>query len=161
MCLREVAIYDHEAFLVDQNLLLEGVERFMLTKVYMKEFEIHTTPLEQIKMNPYCIEIDLDDIMEERYRIIVKPYVAFKIVTSDCVHYGEFSNDYVFRDGRLHRHILEIEDSEWIHDLRTDITDAHSSFLQNVRHYVLLLQDNVIEIVAESLSIEKIPQEKK
>lgn len=133
----------------------------MLTKVYMKEFEIHTTPLEQIKMNPYSIEIDLDDIMEERYRIIVNPYVAFKIVTSDCVHYGEFSNDYVFRDGRLHRHILEIEDSEWIQDLRTDITDAHSSFLQNVRHYVLLLQDNVIEIVAESLSIEKILQEKK
>ena len=71
----------------------------MKTRVIIQDFEIHTTPLEEI-INANSIEIFLDDIAEERYKILFKPYQAIKIVAIDWVSSLDYYNDYCFRDGR-------------------------------------------------------------
>jgi len=128
----------------------------MNIKVLNKELEINTTPLENIILNPYLIDIEIDDIEEERYKIVIKPYIAFKVVTIDCVSSIDYYNEYCFRDGRFHRHILEIESSPWVYELRKVLTDKNSKILDEVKHYVLPLQDIIIEIIANDIVIRKI-----
>lgn len=127
----------------------------MENRVINKEFEIHTTPLEKLIIDAYTIEIELDDVSESRYIIKAKPYQAMKIVTIDCVSSKDYFNEYCFREGRYHRHILEIQDSKWIEKLKNSLTDKTATFLDEVKHYAIPLQDIVIEFVANDISILK------
>ena len=122
--------------------------------VFKKEFEIHTTPLEKIFSDPYSISIEVDDINETRHRLIFKPYVAYRVTSIDCVSSKDFYNDYCFRDGRYHRHILKVENSEWINDLKSKTGKLNGSFLNQVNHYVLPLQDIVIEVLANDIVVQ-------
>lgn len=124
--------------------------------IYKKEYEFHTTPMENIVLNPYSIEIDIDNIEEERYRILIKPYIAFKVVTIDCASSRDYFHEYCYRDGRFHRHILEIENSPWIEQLGKNIAYHNSHILRDVKHFVLPLQDIVIEVIAKELVITKL-----
>jgi len=126
----------------------------METKIVIKDFEIHTTPLEKMSISANSIEIFLDDIKENRIKITAKPYQAIRITTIDCVSSLEYKNDYCYRDGRFHRHILEIEDSSLINELKGKASD--SSFLAIARHFVLPLQENIVEIVAYDIKLEEV-----
>jgi hypothetical protein len=128
----------------------------MKNKVINKNLEIHTTPLEKLILDTYKIDIELDDINEKRYKIKVNPYQAIKIVTIDCVSSKDYFNEYCFREGRYHRHILEIEDSKWIEELKQSLTDKTATFLNDVKHFVLPLQDIVIEFVAKEFFISEV-----
>jgi hypothetical protein len=125
----------------------------MKNEVIIQEFEIHTTPSEKILIDAYTIEISIDDINEKRYKIIAKPYQALRVTTTDCISYEKYYNEFCYRDGRFHRHILQIIDSPMIRDLKANLTDESANFLNNVKHYVLPLQDIVIEFVATELII--------
>jgi len=125
----------------------------MITKVINKDFEIHTTPLEKISMNANSVEIFLDDVKEIRYKISARPYQAVKIITIDCTSSVDYYNDYCYRDGRFRRHILEIESSSFINDLKEKTSD--SVFLEKSRHFVLPLQENIVELVAYDITVEK------
>lgn len=127
----------------------------MENKVIFKEFEINTTPLEKMVLDPYSIEIELDDIEELRYKVIVKPYQAIKVVTIDCVSSKDYYNEYCFRDGFYHRHILEIDNSLWIQKLKKNITSSNM-FLDGVKHFVLPLQDIIVEVIAKDIEIIKV-----
>jgi len=126
----------------------------MNTKVLMQDFEMHTTPLEKISINSNYIEILLDDVAGNRYKISAKPYQAIKIVAIDCVSSVDYHNDYCFRDGRYHRHILQIENSDFLNTLRE--TASEHDFLEKSRHFVLPLQDNIIELIAYELNVERV-----
>ena len=128
----------------------------MRTKIHMYDFEIHTTPLEKINVETSKIEIFLDDINEDRYLITICPFQAIKIVTIDCFSILTYYNEYCFRDGIYHTHILEIEDSEWIDELRRCLTDEHATFLNEAKHFVLPLQDNAVEFVSKDFSVVKL-----
>lgn len=121
----------------------------------MKEFEIHTTPLEKISIDGNTIDITLDDINEKRYHIVARPYQAIKIVTIDCVSSKDYYNEFCYRDGRYHRHILQIQDSPMIDELKRNLTDEHATFLNDARHYVLPLQDNIIEFIAKEIIVRE------
>ena len=125
----------------------------MKTKIIIKDFEIHTTPLEKMSVSANSIEIFLDDIKENRIKITAKPYQAIKITTIDCVSSLDYKNDYCYRDGRFHRHILEIEDSSLVNELKEKTSD--SSFLEKSRHFVLPLQENIVELVAYDIKLEE------
>ena len=126
----------------------------MKTNVIMQDFEIHTTPLEQISIDSNSIEILLDDVAENRYKISAKPYQAIKIVTIDCVSSVDYHSDYCFRDGRYHRHILLVENSDFLSTLSEKASE--NSFLKKAKHFVLPLQDNIIELIAYDLIVEKV-----
>lgn len=128
----------------------------MKTIVTNKEFEINVTPLEKITADAYSIDVELDDIHEERYSVSIEPFQAMKIVTIDCVSSKEYYNEYCFRDGLYHRHILEVEESNWIAQLKKDLVDESATFLDNVKHFVLPLQDIVVEFVAQDIQIKKL-----
>ena len=127
----------------------------MKAKIFMRDFEIHSTPLEEIIINACEIKIFLDDVNEERYKITICPYQAFRVTTADCFLITTYYNEFCFRDGIYHTHILEIEDSEWIKNLKETLTDEHATFLNDVKHYVLPLQENVIEFVTNKFNIIK------
>ena len=126
----------------------------MKTNVIMRDFEIHSTPLEKISIDSNSIEILLDDVAENRYKISAKPYQAIKIVTIDCASSVDYHNDYCFRDGRYHRHILLIENSDFLNTLREKTSE--NNFLEKAKHFVLPLQDNIIELIAYDLNVEKV-----
>jgi len=120
----------------------------------MADFEIHTTPLEKISIDTNSIEIMLDDIYEQRYKISARPYQAVKIVTIDCVSSADYYNEFCFRDGRYHRHILQIENSDLINELKENGTSL--PFLNDAKHFVLPMQEIIIEIVAAELKVERV-----
>lgn len=125
----------------------------MNVKVIMKDFEIHTTPLEKIIIDTYSIEIYLDDISGNRYKISVNPYQAIKIKTIDCVSSADYYNEFCFREGRYHRHILLVEGSYFMKELSDK--NANLDFLKNSKHYVFPLQDNIIDLIAFDFKLEK------
>ena len=124
------------------------------TQVIMPDFEIHTTPLEKILIDAYSVEILLDDIRENRYRIFAKPYQAIKIITIDCASSENYHNDYCFRDGKYHRHILLMINSNLINELKINATEH--DFLEKAKHFILPLQENIVEIIAYELVVEKV-----
>ena len=130
----------------------------MNTIVVTKDFEIHTTPLEKVIMDAYEIQIFLDDINEKRYKIRICPYQAYRIVTIDCFSIATYYNEYCTRDGVYHTHILEVVESEWIKELKNSLTDTHAIFLNEAKHYVLPLQENVIEFVAKGFDMVEISE---
>lgn len=125
----------------------------MKNSIFLPEFEIHTTPLEKIFMNTYSIDITLDDINERRFKITAKPYQAFRSTCIDCLSSEDYYNEYSYRDGRYHRHVLLIEDSPIIAELRSGLVDTTASFLDDARHYVLPLQEILIDIITTNFTI--------
>ena len=122
------------------------------TTVFLKDFEIHTTPLEKILIEPSSIKVFLDDISEQRYKITFSPFQAVNITAIDCTSALDFYNDYSFRDGRYHRHILVMEDSDFIKSL--DESTTNRNLLKLSKHFVLPLQEIIIEVVAYDIRIE-------
>ena len=124
-------------------------------------FEIHAIPLEKIEIEAHEISIFLDDVNGERYKITACPYQAFKVVTIDCCSAPDYYkiHEYCYRNGVYHRHILEVENSGWIKELRESLTDKRATFLDDAKHYVFPLQESVIELVAGKIAVERVKKE--
>lgn len=125
----------------------------MSIKVVLPEIEINTTPLETIIIDSNSIIILFDDIYENRYKIIAQPYQAVNITTIDCVSSEDYYNSFCYRDGRFHRHILQVENSKFINTLMRKSNGKQ--FLNNSKHYVLPFQDILIEFLAYELKLEQ------
>ncbi len=125
----------------------------MKIKVFNKEFEIHTTPMEKIYMDPYLLKIELDDANENRYVIVCESYTAIKIIDADFVYSKYITHDYCLRNGRYQRYVLEYEESDWVKKLGEEDSDF-GSYIS--RHFVLPLQEIIIEFVASEIKIIKI-----
>ncbi len=126
----------------------------MYISVVMPELEIHCTPLEEISINSYCAKIRFDDINEQRYEMIVQPYQAIRITTIDCVSAKYFYNDFCYRDGYFHRHILQVQDSDYLNDLL--LKSGNADFVKKSKHYLLPFQDNIVEFIADKFIISKV-----
>ena len=127
-----------------------------MIKIVDKSFEIHCTPLERVEVEAGTIIVYLDNINEERFKLVFNVCQGLKVTASDCVSYSSFKNDFCFSDGIYHRYILEVEDSGWVRQLKKDLTDRDATFLERSRHFILPLQDVVIEILAYEIEIVKI-----
>ncbi|MBR7099705.1 MAG: hypothetical protein IKC91_00940 [Clostridia bacterium] len=127
-----------------------------MINIVRKDFEIHVTPLEKIELSGSSIVVWLDDIHENRIKLNFKVFQALKVTTIDCVSMEKFYNKNCFVNGVFHRHILEMENSPWIEELRNNLVDDSADFLNKSRHFILPLQDNIIEIVAWNIELQKL-----
>ena len=135
-------------------------------KVIYKDFQIHNVPLERIEYDIREREdtkIFLDDANEKRW--VIKPVVllALKMTASDYAPptRGTFPEEcYVKSDMGImlfRRHILELENSEWIQALKANWNEGDSEWevVNKARHFVLPLYDNHIEFIAWDIILEE------
>ncbi|MCH5163649.1 MAG: hypothetical protein J1F36_01385, partial [Clostridiales bacterium] len=59
--------------------------------------------------------------------------------------------------GYYQRHILEVENSEWINQLKYSLMqrDEDATFMDKARHFIFDLRDNLIEIIAWNLEVNE------
>ncbi len=133
----------------------------MKTKVLYKDFQIHTVPFETFFFDhgdKYEEYILLDDVNEKRWKLNIKGFFAIKITNVDCVYIPKgYYDEYCLQDGIFRRYILEVEDSEWIKQLKKDCkkNKCGDSDMDGVRHFLLPLYDHYIEIVALDIQLEE------
>ncbi|THF82729.1 hypothetical protein [Cohnella fermenti] len=122
----------------------------MQVKVIDTGFYIHNTPLEQVQLEGAKIVVNVDDTDEQRWRLVFSPYQALRVTTIDCIDIAPF----LINDKKSNQ-VLEVIDSDWINLLRITLknTDSSASFLDKSKHYIIPLQDNVIEIISWDLYI--------
>lgn len=121
-------------------------------EVNTSDFETCTTPLEEFKFSGDNLIMYLDDKNYVRHKITFRNCKKIGLTTVDCANH--LTNYYYGFE--TYRHILNDEKSDVIKQLKKYATDS-SEFekLQNVKHFALPLQDNLIEIIAEDISVEK------
>ncbi|MCP1307951.1 hypothetical protein [Paenibacillus tyrfis] len=128
-----------------------------ISKLVTKNPEFHVTPLEKIVIENTEVKIQLDDIDENRWEIQFSPYQAVNVTAIDCTFaHDYFNSDCYDRNGIFHRYLLEIEKSEWVDRLQNKQVDKSSDLLTKSKHYVLPLQDIVVEVLAWNITIVKL-----
>ncbi len=110
------------------------------------QIEINETPLERLSYEGADLIVEFDKQDNERVRLTFSPWQALRVTTIDCYDVRS-----LLIEGRLHRRVLEFMDSEWISALKGELHyhDYLATFLNDAHHFVLLFQDNVVEIVAQ------------
>lgn len=76
--------------------------------------------------------------------------MAVKITTADCCDPDIYISPQAYENGIYHRYILEVEDSPWIKELKKQVSESQEDLLKvldNCYHYILLLEEDVVEIV--------------
>ncbi|MBQ2672256.1 MAG: hypothetical protein IJG00_05580 [Clostridia bacterium] len=120
-------------------------------EVKISDFKTCTTPLEEFIFNSNDLIIYLDDKDEIRHKITFKNCKKIEFTNVDCARC--LTNYY---GSETYRHILEDEKSAIIQKLKEYVKKpSELEKLQHVKHFALPLQDNLIEIIAEDISIEQ------
>lgn len=122
----------------------------MEVKIVTKIPEINTTPLEKIVVGTNKVQIEFDDVEEERWEITFCPFQAVEVTTFDCSNLELTESKDAIIDGVYHSYILEIIDSPLIKRLKEELAtrDSEANFLENAHHYIFPFQENTVEIVA-------------
>lgn len=138
------------------EVVFEGHHIQDAIEVKTSDFETCTIPLEEFIFKGNDLIIYLDDKDEIRQKITFKNCKKIEFTNADCAccltnYYYGFET---------YRHILEDEKSAIIQKLKEYVKNP-SEFekLQHVKHFALPLQDNLIEVVAGNISIEKAPDD--
>lgn len=114
--------------------------------------EIHVVPRMVLTTSPGQVDVDLDGSDERRWRFAFQTRQGVRIRTSDCVIRPE-GVGYVFQ------RLAEVTDSVWLDELRTDLEtqDPRATFMGQAHHYLIDAGDDVIEVVAWSVSWDLVP----
>ena len=90
------------------------------------------------------VEVEADDADERRLRFGFDTYQAVRVRSIDLVPRGpgEFTPFSV----------VEVENSPWIEQLRSDLVDESADFLDRSHHWFLHAGDDVVEVVAWEMS---------
>lgn len=128
----------------------------MMTKIIEKSIIINNVPLGKISVEQNAVTIDFDDIYERRHKIQFIPYQAIKITTADCFRKDVLLTDETLASGRYQRYIPEIENSQWIDQLKRALKeiDENASFMEHAGHFVLDLGDEIVEIAASGYALK-------
>ena len=131
----------------------------MKVKILTKTPQIHTTCLYEIHKKDNKFLIYFDDISEKRWILSFNVIQAIQITTIDCFDIEPFIIKESISNGIYHRHILEIEESDKIKELKGKLKqhDEKASFMEKSHHYLLILDDDILEIIAwDNYELEKI-----
>ena len=112
---------------------------------------LHQTPLAEIRSVNNMLVVECDNEDEVRMKLVFKPYQAARMITADCYHVPRG-----LQRGESGR-IYECQNSSWIAGLREALAqiDVTATFLDNAHHFYLPLQDEVLEIVALGVEVER------
>ncbi|WP_432401407.1 hypothetical protein [Wukongibacter sp. M2B1] len=113
--------------------------------ILAEHVEIHETPLEKVTMKDSSINIEFDDVNENRWEIEFSPFQGLNITTIDCIDTSKFLKKY----GRV-PHLFEVIDSKWIEKLKKRLIKRgrETDFVDKAHHYILAFQDNIVEVIA-------------
>lgn len=119
---------------------------------------VHDVPFEKIicdSKNGNKLLIEFDDENEKRYRIDFITHIVLKVVRDDCFDSGFLSS--VTNDGMMY----ELLDSEWIYQLKKDYYNRrkHEHLMDGTHHYLIILGDYYVEIIARGYNITKLDDE--
>lgn len=124
-------------------------------KSRVSDFKFHSSPLENFAYNKSGLEIYIDDINEKRHKMSFSKCLKIDIMDADVACF--MANEYYHVAGYT---LIEIKDSKLIEDLKKQTTDINLiKQLERSKHFVLPLRDNLIEIVAEDIALEKATDE--
>lgn len=122
-------------------------------KSKVSDFKFNSSPIENLAYNKSGLEIYIDDKNEQRYKFSFNKCLKVDIMDTDVAYL--MTNEYYQAAGYT---LIQIKNSKIIEDLKKQITDPDLlKQLERSKHFVLPLRDNLIEIVAEDISIEKAP----
>lgn len=128
----------------------------MKTKIIDSNIVIHTVPLEKIDFDTH-LTVAFDDVNLNRITKKIINVVAFKVVYDDVWDYDYMCDEAFYTDEKgnekYKRYIYELLDSKWIDELRknSDEQDADVFEKNEYHHYVLILGDKILEVVAEKI----------
>lgn len=130
----------------------------MMLAYAVKEMPIfHSIPMATVKIKPPRVYIELDDENEDRYLLEFSPYQSIKVTTDDCYC---FSGELNVPDGdeSIQGKVVEIHNSIWIEELKGQLkkTDVDANFLDDAKHFLIPIDDAVLEIVSSEMKVEKI-----
>lgn len=111
---------------------------------------LNTTPLASIRIKDSRVIAEVDDEREARFNLIFEPYQAVKITTSDCFALPDTAEF-------LPNTVMEVEESDWISQLIRSVkkVDESATFMEKARHFIVPLQDDVLEVVAWGVKVSK------
>ena len=113
--------------------------------------ELNSSPRASVTCADSKVIVEADDINEVRVRLTFSPYQAIKMVTADC---------FDLPDGMsiIPQAIMEIENSEWLSELRfaLELTDIDADFMDKAKHFLLPLEDDFLEVVAWRVKVEPV-----
>jgi hypothetical protein len=126
-------------------------------KIVDKKLRIHTVPLEDIRVDGTKVTVFLDDVNVNRWKLTFCPFQAIKITTIDCCWSETPDGEEYFTDGHYVRYISEKCDSKWIKQIRKKLISAYNEdYTQSSHHYVMILGDNLVEVMAWNVEIEHV-----
>lgn len=114
--------------------------------------EIHVVPRLHLTMGPGQVEAHLDGSDGRRWRFVFQTRQAVRVLTSDCVIRPEGV-------GYVYQRLTEVTESAWLDELRTGLEtqDPGARFMDRAHHYLIDAGDDVIEVVAWSVTWEPAP----
>ncbi|PEL08419.1 hypothetical protein [Bacillus sp. AFS017336] len=121
-----------------------------MIKVFSNKPIIHTVPLSEITINDGIKRIEFDDVDENRWRVSFKTTQAWRITTVDCFDFEPLYIKEAFDNGFFQKYIFIVEQSSWIAELKAVLkeNDHSATFMDKANHYIFILGDEVVEIIA-------------
>jgi|GEM_PF-6508941 hypothetical protein len=125
-------------------------------------FVFHSVPFEKIvydNRDHYQLFIELDDENEDRYEFEFIFPIALKMITEECVEYNE---ELLNSMPNYNYSIFEILDSDWISQFKDNSrytdpsTRTYRHIMNDMHHYLVILRDFNIEIMAKGYKLEKL-----
>ena len=113
--------------------------------------KLHVSPMAVVQVGGGRVLVEVDDVDENRIRLVFQPYQAVRITTTDC---------FDVPDGppMIAQTVLEVIDSPWIEELAATLkrVDHTATFMTKARHFIVPAQDDFVEVVAWDVSSEAI-----
>ena len=126
-------------------------EKFIIVDSFIR---LHSTPLANVEYQSPTVSLMIDDPDEHRFRIEFSPYQALRITTIDC--FNGYTNGRFLMTQDMYR----VENSFWIREFKKVLAkaDVGADFLDKSSHYIVPLQDDVLEVVAWKYEIKDVLQ---
>lgn len=128
----------------------------MKTKIIYSNIVIHTVPLEKIDFDTQ-LTVTFDDVNLNRITKKFINVIAFKFVFEDVWDYDYMCDEAFYTDEngneRYKRYIYELLDSKWIDELRKNSDEQDADVFEDIEyhHFILILGDKILEVVAEKI----------
>lgn len=121
----------------------------------LSDFQFNSTPLETLTYNSSGLEIYLDDPQDRRHKITFKNCLKIDITTEDC--HSPFIPEKYFSRNTIGYFLDQIPNSEMIENLKRKTSNpAIIKQLNHSKHFFLPLRDNIIQVIAEDVSVERV-----
>lgn len=123
--------------IIKKNIILEDSSLADLD--FNTDYESLKIKCFDVKKNSICIEIN--------------NYKAIRIKKMNNLKYYKFACEECYYDGKYHRHILEILDSDWIKEAKQSTT--YKIGFKSLRHFIFFAGNNIIEVLSNNIKIIK------